>query len=219
MPIDAQQRRSRWLWVSAALAVTAVGLLVWALTLRSDQDSTQEELDATSQQLSSTSRELDETKQQLARAQEELEAEETSDRRRRLGGALVAAGGLTAVKAVYDDMAEQLGATEDELAETQQDLATASEAADEAAADAKSAAKAATEADDAAAKAEAEKTKAEAEAEAEKAKSTVVKDCVRAYVTAFGELFEGDSPEDQAAGVRDQLATVSTDCRGALDGE
>lgn len=31
---------NRWIWVSALLAIVAVGVTIWALTLRSDADLT-----------------------------------------------------------------------------------------------------------------------------------------------------------------------------------
>ena len=40
-----ERRHSRWIWVSALLAIVAVGLTIWALMLKSDLDSTQQELD------------------------------------------------------------------------------------------------------------------------------------------------------------------------------
>ena len=43
-------------------AIVAVGVTIWALTLRSDLDGTREELDATTQELASTKQELDKTK-------------------------------------------------------------------------------------------------------------------------------------------------------------
>lgn len=41
---NAGRSRSPWLWVSLALAVIAVGLLIWALSLRSDLDSTKQQV-------------------------------------------------------------------------------------------------------------------------------------------------------------------------------
>jgi hypothetical protein len=46
------------------LAMIAVGLLVWALAVKSDRDSTQNELDSAQQELTSTEQELDKTKRQ-----------------------------------------------------------------------------------------------------------------------------------------------------------
>ena len=223
MPGDAETKkhRSRWVWVSAVLAVAAVGLLVWALTVKSDLNGTEDDLASASQQLSSTKQELDSTSKELDKSQqqvEELESAETSDRRRRVGGALLSAGGLAAAKAVYDDLAEQLGATEEELDATQEDVEAANKAAADAAGDAEAAKREAAEADTEADKAAAETAQAKAEAKAEKTKSTAVADCVKAYVSAFGGLFEGDSIREQTESVRKDFATVSEDCKGTLEG-
>jgi septal ring factor EnvC (AmiA/AmiB activator) len=94
-----ERRHSRWIWVSALLAIVAVGLTIWALTLKSDLDSTQQELEAATQQLASTKQELDTTKQQLGAAQQDVEDLKTSQRRR-TGVALV--GG----KVLYDEFAK-----------------------------------------------------------------------------------------------------------------
>ena len=50
-PTDAHSTRSAWMWVSLGLAVVAAGLLIWALTTKSDLDATQAELDSTNQQV------------------------------------------------------------------------------------------------------------------------------------------------------------------------
>jgi chromosome segregation ATPase len=124
-----ERRHSRWIWVSALLAIVAVGLTIWALTLKSDLDSTQQELDTATQELASTKQELDTTKQQLGAAQQDVEDLKTSQRRR-TGVALV--GG----KVLYDEFAKQLGAAHDELAATQQDVEDANKAATQAEKDA-----------------------------------------------------------------------------------
>ena len=211
---DARAHRHRWIWVSAVLGVVVIGALVWALTVKSDRDSAQDELERTSQQLSSAEQELEESQQQI----EELESEETTERRRKAVGALGAAGGIAAAKRVYEDLTEQLGVTEEELETTTEDLESANQAAAEAADSAEAAEKKASQADNAADKAQAETEQAQAEAQAEKAKSAVVADCARAYVAAFGGLFEGDDPSEQAPGVQKQFADITDDCKGALAG-
>jgi hypothetical protein len=44
-----EKHRSPWIWVSAVLAIVAVGLGIWAFTLKSDRDETKQELDTTKQ--------------------------------------------------------------------------------------------------------------------------------------------------------------------------
>ena len=68
-----ERRHSRWIWVSAALAVAAAGLGIWAYMLSSDLDETRQELDTTKQELASANQQLDKTKQQLATAQQDVE--------------------------------------------------------------------------------------------------------------------------------------------------
>ena len=209
-----KQRRNWWIWVSGALGVVTIGLLIWALTMRSDLDSTQTELDSATQQLSSTNEELDATKKDV----QQLESAAQDDKRRGVAGAALTAGGLAAAKAAYDELADQLGATEQELATANEDIEAANKAADEAADDAKAAKQDAAQADDAVAEAEAEAAQAQAEVRAAESKRTVVTACARAYVSAFGGLFDGDDVSSQAAGVRKEFAAITDDCRAALAG-
>jgi hypothetical protein len=119
------KRRNGWIWVSALLAVIAVGLLVWALTTTNELNSTQEqlggaqnelataqqELDSTQQTLDTTTTELDSTTAELEAAQqdvEELQAAQ-SDEGERNGGVLLTVGTFATMKSVYDDLAAQLG--------------------------------------------------------------------------------------------------------------
>jgi chromosome segregation ATPase len=209
---DPQRRHSRWIWVGALLAIAAVGLTIWALTLRSDVDSTQQELDKTTQELASTKQELDTTKHQLANAQQDVKDLESSQRKR-TGVALGTA------KVVYDEFAEQLGAAHDELAATQQDVASANKAATQAEQDAVAAEEDAADAGTEADKANAEARQAKAETQAAQSKRTAAAGCAKAYIEALGGLFEGDSVSAQAEAVRKDLQTVTADCKDALAGD
>jgi uncharacterized protein YoxC len=64
-----QKKRNWWIWISVALVLVAAGLLIWALSLRSDLDSTQDGAKAVykdlSAQLGDTNEDLDQTQQQL----------------------------------------------------------------------------------------------------------------------------------------------------------
>ena len=223
-----KKRRNVWIWVSALLAVVAVGLLVWALTTMSDLDSTeqeltsvQKELDSAQQTLDTTTTELNSTTQELDATQqdvEELQAAESEDGER-TGRLLLTTGTFAAVKSVYDDMAEQLGATQEDLDATQQALEEANQKADQAEDDAAAAETQAAQAGTEAEKAEAEKAQAEAEVEVAQSKTAVVTECAKAYVSAFGTLFEGDDIRAQAGSVREAFASITTDCKAALAAE
>ena len=88
--VPEKKQRNPWIWVCALLAVVAAGLLIWALSVQSDLDTTQKQVN-------------------------DLQAE--VDRSQSAGGQLVAAA-----KGVVDDLSAQLGATSDDLEQTQQDL-------------------------------------------------------------------------------------------------
>ena len=206
-----QRRHSRWIWVSALLALVAVGLTIWALTLRSDLDNSQQELDTTTQQLASTKQDLETTKKELATTQQDVDDLQSSQRRR-TGGALVTA------KVVYDEFAKQLGAAHDELDATQQDVEDANKAATQAEQDAAAAKQDAADAGTETDKAKAEAKQAQAESQAARSKAEAARGCAKAYIEAFGGLFEGDSASAQAETVRKDLKSVTTDCKDALAG-
>ena len=180
------KRRNPWVWVCIVLAVAAAGLLVWALTIQSDLDSTEQDVAAL-----------------------ESQAEQNKES---------GAEALTAAEEVYDDLTGELGATSEDLAATEQDLDEAEQAAKQAEEDA-----AAAEEEAAAAASETEKSAAEAEqakadAKAAESKATVTLECAKAYFSALGALFEGDSVREQAPIVREQVEKITADCKAAFGG-
>lgn len=204
------KHRSPWLWVSLLLGAVAIGLVVWALTLKSDRDDAR-------QQLTSTEQQLDQTKSDLEQQQAQPAATPTPEDNRS-GGALVAAGGLAVAKSVYDDLTSQLGATQEDLAATEKELEQANADAEKAQKDADAAEKKAKDAGNETDKANAETDKAKADAKAAESKATVVADCTKAYFSALGTLFEGDDPKAKAETVRKQLKGITTQCQDALAG-
>lgn len=203
---EAPSKRSRWIWISALLVIVAAGLLIWALTIQSDLDSTQDELASTQQELDATRKELDGTKQELAEAKSER------DRRLRTGLALVSA------KALYDQFAEELDATNQDLAATQQELEEAEQIATQAEQDAEQAKQAAADAGTETEQAKAQADPATAEVKAAQSRAAVAADCAKAYIAAFGALFEGESAKDQAPAVREQLSGITATCKDELAG-
>jgi chromosome segregation ATPase len=214
-----KKHRSPWIWVSVGLAVVAAGALVWAFVSRSDLNDTQSKLDSTEQKLASTQQELD-TAQQTPEptptptptATPSATPEEDD------GNALLTAGALAAAKSLYDDLKEQLGATQEDLAQTQQDLETANQQAEQAEQDAAAAKKKADQASNDTEKAQAEAEQARADQKAAESKAAIAADCAKAYVSAFGALFEGDDVKAQATKVREQLSQIHDDCQTAFKG-
>jgi chromosome segregation ATPase len=206
------RHRNRWIWVSAVLAVIAIGSLIWALTIRSDLDATQKELDTAQAELESAEQQLDDSQQELTSAKQdldELQAQAGEDEVD-LAGVVVAGGAL------YRQFAEQLGATEEELAAAQEELEAAQRAAAEADEEAAAAEQAAADAGSETERAEAEAEQARAQAEAAEAHATLAVDCAKAVIGAFGGLFEGGDAEEQAAAVREQLEGIVADCEAEL---
>ena len=128
---------------------------------------------------------------------------------------MLTVGAFATAKALYDDLADQLGATQEDLGAVEQDLQDANDKANQAEQDAKAAKKRADQADNETDVA-GQRDQAKAEVKAAESKAAVTAGCVKAYVSAFGALFEGESVRDQAAAVRKQFASITTDCKGAL---
>ena len=214
------RRRGPWMWVSAVLAVIAVGLLVWALSTQSDLDSTQQdlagaqqELDSTSDELAGAQQELDSANEQLDGATQELEELESQPTEEDSGnpGLVLAAG-----KALYDEFSAQLDAAHDDLAAAEREIEEAEAAEARAEQDAKAAEQDAAAATDETERANAQAEQAEAEADAAESRATAAAACARAYIAALGGLFEGESVRDQAEPVRAELSRVTADCQDQL---
>jgi hypothetical protein len=215
---EGESRRNPWIWISALLGVAAVGLLIWALTARSDSDSKDQQLASTQEQLDSTQAKLESTQKELDGAKQDVEElQQSSEDDSGGGSAVLTAGALVAVKALIDDLEEQLGATQDDLEGAEQDLAEANDRAEQADKDATAAKNKAAQASGETEKAQAEADQAKAEAEAVESRAAIAADCGRAYVAALGQLFEGDDVGDQADAVRKQLDGISDDCKAAFD--
>jgi chromosome segregation ATPase len=199
--------------VSALLALLCAGLVVWALSAKSDNDAAQKELDSTQQELASTQEQLESTKQ----AVEQLQASE-ADEGSGAGRAVLAAGGFAAVKALIDDLSDELGATQEDLEAVEQDLEAANTKAEQAEKDADAAKQEAEQAGTETDKAKAEADQASAEVQAAESRAAVARDCAKAYVSALGSLFEGEDAADRADAVREQLAGITSECKAALAG-
>ena len=209
-PATPKQHKSPWLWVSLGLGIVAIGALVWAFATTSDLNDTQSKLDSTEQQLASTQKKLDATPTATP-AKTPTPTPEEND-----GNALLTAGAIGAVTALYKDLKDELGATQEDLAQTQKDLDAANQQAQQAEKDAAAAKEKADNANDATAKAQAEADQANAEKEAAQSKAKIAAECAKAYVGAFGTLFEGNDVKAQAEKVREQLSQIHDDCQAAF---
>ena len=116
-------------------------------------------------------------------------------------------------------MARELGATREDVAATEQDLADAQKEADEAEQDAAAAKQQADDATDDAAKANAQADQANAERDAAQAKATIAAECGKAYISAFSGLFGSGNVREQAPAVREDLEGITADCKAAFAGE
>jgi len=205
-PAEAEPAKSRkpWIWLSALLAIVAAGLLTWALAIQSDLDSANQELESTHQQLADTEKQLDTAKQDV----DELQAE--------AGNGLGTGAAVVGAAALYRQFSNQLGATQDDLAATQQDLEQAEKAAAQAEKEAEAARQVAADAGSETEKAQAEADQARAEVKAAESRTAVAADCAKAYISAFGLLFEKESASDQADKVREQLSAITATCKDEL---
>jgi chromosome segregation ATPase len=207
---EPEKHRNAWIWVSAVLALLAIGLLVWALSLKSDLDGAHDDLAAADKQVSSAKQELDKAAQETPAPAPTEEADD--------GNAALLAAGAVAAKALYDDLSDRLGATEQDLAETEKQLDDAKKQAEQAEKDAAAAEKRAGEASNETEKAQAEADQAQAEADAANAKLAIAKDCAKSYIASVGALLDAEDPEAKAAELREQFQSITADCKAALEG-
>ena len=124
---------------------------------------------------------------------------------------------LTEGKAAYDDLSQELGATNEDLATTEKNLQDAEQKAAKAEDDAAAAEEKAAQASNETEKAQAATDKAEADAAAAESKAAIAADCAKAYLSALGALFEGESVSAQADVVKQQLENISATCKAALE--
>jgi hypothetical protein len=64
--------------------------------------------------------------------------------------------------------------------------------------------------------ARAESEQAQSEAKAAQSRARMASDCAKAYVGAFGGLFERESAKDQAPAIREELSQITADCKDAF---
>ena len=114
-------------------------------------------------------------------------------------------------KAAFEDLTQQLGATNEDLAKTQEDLEGAEQDAAKAEKDAAAAKQNAAEATSETDKANAEADQAKAEAQAADSKAAIAAECAKAYVSALGTLLEGESASAE-------FESITAKCKTALAG-
>jgi len=147
----------------------------------------------------------------LAKNSDLNDAQDQLDQQAQTGTAVV-----TAAQGAYDDVTKQLDATNEDLDATKQQVEDANAAADTADKQADAAKQQAAQATDQTEKAQAEAAQAQAEVKAAQSKAAVAAQCAKAYVGALSNLFDGDDVKAQATAVRDQLQSISTDCKAAF---
>ena len=151
----------------------------------------------------------------LKGTQEDVQALQTQLDENEQQGATVGA----ALQAGYETLMGQLGATQEDVAATAASIDQAKQTIAQAEQDAQAAAERATDkASSAVEQAQARVDEAQARGETAGAKATIAADCGRAYLSALGSLFDGDSVRTQVAAVRKQLQGISADCKAAIAG-
>jgi type IV secretory pathway VirB10-like protein len=213
-PKSATKHRNAWVWACAAVGLVAVGLLVWALVLRSDLNSTQDDLSDAQQELTSVQKPAA-TPTPQPTATETPAASPTPTAEEDQGGG---AAGLVAAGALITGLARELGATQEDVAATEQELADTQKQADKAQDDAAAAKQKADDATDDAEKANAQLDQANAERDAAQAKAKIAADCAKAYFSALGGLFGSGNVREQAPAVRKDLQGVTAQCKAAFAG-
>jgi Tfp pilus assembly protein PilN len=151
----------------------------------------------------------------LKGTQEDVAALQTKLDENEQQGATVSA----ALQAGYTALMQEIGATQADVDATAASIDQAKQTVAQAEQDAQAAAERATDkASSAVEQAQARVDEAQARGETAGAKATIAADCGRAYLSALGSLFDGDSVRTQVAAVRKQLQGISADCKAAMAG-
>jgi hypothetical protein len=206
--------RNTWVWASAILGLLGVGLLIWALVLNSDLNSTQDELSDAQQELARAQTPTATPTPQPTATEQPTEAPTATAEEDQGGGR----AGLVAAGALITCLARELGATQEDAAASEQELADTQKQADKAQDDAAAAKQKADDATDDAEKASAQVDEANAERDAAQAKAKIAADCGKAYLSAFGGLFGSGNVSEQAPAVRKDLEAITAECKTAFAG-
>ena len=190
------------------LVLVAAGLLIWALTSQSDSRRARS-------RRSSAAAGARRYAEGARRAKKELEAtkkdcaEAESERDRRLGtGPAVVAG-----KALYDEVAEELDATNQDLGATQQELEAAEKKATQAEQDAKAAKQATADAGPRRRRRRRRRIRRRRSVKAAQSKAEVAADCAKALHLGVRRAVRGRQPDGPGAGDAEQLAAVTATCK------
>ena len=175
-PTPQRGHTKAWIGIVLALVLVSVGLLVWALSLRSDLDSSEQE--------------VADAQAQVAKAQDS-------------GGTI-----RETLKGAYDALVADIGSTQSDIATIQQDIEQAKASVQQATENARTAAASAS--DDV----KAQVDEAKANVDVAKGNAQIAADCGQAYLSALGSLFSGESVDT----VRQQLQSISADCKAAFSG-
>lgn len=130
-----EKHRNLWIWISASLAVVAVGLLIWALNTKSDQDEAQQQVEALQAQLEQGKQATGTAGAAYKEAYEDLEQELGTTE----ADLSQAEQELTEAQATLEKAEQDAAAAKRQVEQAQTDTARAAAQAEQAAADAKAA--------------------------------------------------------------------------------
>jgi chromosome segregation ATPase len=221
-----KQRPTLWIVLTCLFAAAAIGLGIWAGTLKAD-------LDDQDDRIAELQRAVEEAEQQAAAVGDaavdeiaaleqqvaDLEATVAAQQETAEGSAAEAEQVLRDAQSQVDAANEQLGTTAEALAATEAELEELRQTSDAAIADAEAAAEeaqaAAEAAQGAAAEAEARAAEAEAEAAAEKARADLAEGCLKAVADLLGRIYDVEDPADLPAALKqasEELAQIAPTC-------
>jgi uncharacterized protein (DUF3084 family) len=118
----------------------------------------------------------------------------------------------------YQDLEQQLGASNQDLAAAQQDAKAAQAEADQAQQDADAASEKAANAKSKTDKANAQTDKANADAKAAQAQAQEMQDCAKAFASAVATVSAGDDPQAAVEQIKPDLQAIAPGCKAAFSG-
>jgi hypothetical protein len=197
------KHRNPWPWIALGIGVLAVGLLVWALILRSDRNEADDQAQATAGAVLQMQQANDELSGQLGVTSESLEAAESD---------------VADSEQARQDDEDRADAAEQQAADAQQQAQAAKDKAAKAKDDSARSAAESEEAQAQAAAAQAQSEQTQADADAADARGAIVADCAKAYAAAVGEVFGADDRKAALDAAKTQIADITDTCQAALSG-
>jgi chromosome segregation ATPase len=205
-PAAPKRRPNAWQVATAVLALIALGLGIWAISLqRGDDDGSTAQIEELEQQNASLEEQVAALEDDVAELQGKLDDQQQAAEdaaRDAEDAAAKAESDLAAAQKRYDEVSRELGAADQTQAESKAELDRLAKEADAARAEAEAAVAAAAGA----------QATAEARADAEAARADLAEACLASVADILGRVYHAEDPLEGLADAARELEEIAADC-------